>query len=192
MKQRTKRLLRKDDGNSYGYHFSDENFYVYMTAHEWKHYDGSGTGIRSLLDCYVYCKVKGEKLNWNYITEQCKQLEIADFEQERRTLAVKIFSSDTLSNLTESEQEMLMFYLTAGTYGTFDNAIKKKLKDQSKLSFWVHSIFIPRKQMAASVPFTAKSPLLYPVGIFWRTFRVMLFKQDKIKQTIKAVKKYGK
>lgn len=188
----TKRLLIKDEGNNYGYHFSDEDFYVYMTAHEWKHYNGSGTGIRSLLDCYVYCKVKGDNLNRNYITEQCKQLEIADFEKERRILAVKVFSSETLPDLTESEQEMLMSYLTAGTYGTFDNAIKKKLKDQSKLSFWVHSIFIPRKQMAASVPFTAKSPLLYPVGIFWRTFRVMLFKQDKIKQTIKAVKKYGK
>ena len=188
----TKHLLCKDEGNTYGYHLSDEDFYVYMTAHEWKHYNGSGTGIRSLLDCYVYCKIKGESLDWKYITEQCRQLEIADFEKERRILAVKVFSSDTLPDLTESEQEMLIFYLTAGTYGTFDNAIKKKLKDQSKLSFWVHSIFIPRKQMAVSVPFTAKSPLLYPVGIFWRTFRVMLFKQDKIKQTIKAVKKYGK
>jgi len=87
----TKRLLIKDEGNNYGYHFSDEDFYVYMTAHEWKHYSGSGTGIRSLLDCYVYCKIKGENLNRNYITEQCRQLEITDFEKERRALAVKIF-----------------------------------------------------------------------------------------------------
>ncbi len=188
----TKRLLCKDEGNNYGYHFSDEDFYIYMTAHEWKHYDGSGTGIRSLLDCYVYCKVKGNTLDWKYITEQCRQLVIADFEKERRSLAVKIFSSDTLPNLTESEQEMLIFYLTAGTYGTFDNAIKKKLKDQSKLSFWVHSIFIPRKQMAASVPFTAKSPLLYPVGVAWRCGRVLIKRRDRLKQTIKAVNKYGK
>lgn len=188
----TKRLLIKDEGNNYGYHFSDEDFYVYMTAHEWKHYNGSGTGIRSLLDCYVYCKIKGDNLNRNYITEQCRQLEITDFEKERRSLAVKIFSSDTLPDLTESEQEMLIFYLTAGTYGTFDNAIKKKLKDQSKLSFWVHSIFIPRKQMAASVPFTAKSPLLYPVGVAWRCGRVLIKRRDRLKQTIKAVNKYGK
>ena len=188
----TRRLLRKDDGNSYGYHLSDEDFYVYLTAHEWKHYDGSGTGIRSLLDCYVYCKIKGESLDWKYITEQCRQLEIADFEQERRTLAVKIFSSDRFPELTDGEQEMLMYYLTAGTYGTFDNAIKKKLKDQSKLSFWVHSIFIPRKQMAASVPFTAKSPLLYPVGVAWRCGRVLIKRRDRLKQTIKAVNKYGK
>ena len=187
-----KRLMQKNEGSDYGYHFSDEDFYVYITAHEWKHYNGSGTGIRSLLDCYVYCKIKGESLDWKYITEQCKQLEIADFEKERRALAVKIFSSDTLPDLTESEQEMLIFYLTAGTYGTFDNAIKKKLKDQSKLSFWVHSIFIPRKQMAVSVPFTAKSPLLYPVGVAWRCGRVLIKRRDRLKQTIKAVNKYGK
>ena len=62
-----------------------------MTAHEWKHYNASGTGIRFLLDRYVYCKAKGDVLNWKYITEQCRQLEIADFEQECRQLAVKVF-----------------------------------------------------------------------------------------------------
>lgn len=176
----TKRLLRKDEGNEYGYHFSDEDFYVFMIAHKWKHYNGSGTGIRSLLDCYVYCKLKGNTLDWNYITEQMKQLEIAGFEQKRRAWAVKGFSSDTLPDLTESEQEMLMFYLTAGTYGTFENGIKKKLKDQTKLSFWVHSVFIPRKQMAQPVKFTAVSPLLYPVGIVWQCGRVLLFRRDRL------------
>lgn len=183
-------LLIKDEDNNFGYHFSDEDFYVFMTAHEWKHYNGGGTGIRSLLDCYVYCKVKGDSLNWDYITEQCKQLEIADFEQERRKLVVKAFSSDTPPVLNEAETEMLMYYLTSGTYGTFDNSIKKKMKDQTKLSFWVHSIFIPRKQMEQSVPFTAKSPVLYPVGVAWRCGRVLLFRRDRLKQTIKAVKKY--
>ncbi len=188
----TKRFLIKDEGNDFGYHFSDEDFYIFMTAHEWKHYNGSGTGIRSLLDCYVYCKNKGDTLDWGYISEQCKLLEIADFEQERRELAVKVFSSDTLSNLNDEETDMLMYYLTAGTYGTFENAIQKKLKDQSKLSFWVHSVFIPRKQMNTSVPFTAKSPLLYPVGVAWRCGRVLIKRRDRLKQTIKAVNKYGK
>lgn len=188
----TKRLLRKDTDNNYGYHFSDEDFYVFMTAHEWKHYNSSGTGIRSLLDCYVYCKEKGDKLNWQYITEQCKRLEIADFEQERRALAIRVFSNAKLPKLSDNEKEMLMSYLTAGTYGSFENSIKKKLKEQSKLSFWLHSVFIPRKIMNISVPFTAKSPLLYPVGVVWRSVRVLFFKRDRIKQTVKAVKKYGK
>lgn len=186
------RLLIKDEGNNYGYHFSDEDFYVFMTAHEWKHYNGGGTGIRSLLDCYVYCKIKGDNLDWNYITEQCKQLEIADFEQERRQLTVKVFSADTLPDLNDAETDLLMYYLTSGTYGTFENRIKKKLKDQTKLSFWLHSVFIPYKQMNASVPFTARSPLLYPVGVIWRCGRVLINQRDRLILTIKAVKKYGK
>ncbi len=32
-----------------------------------------------------------------------------------------------------------MFYLTAGTYCTFENGIKRKLKGQSEASFWLHS-----------------------------------------------------
>ena len=91
-----------------GYHFSDKDFYIFMTAHEWKHYNAYDTSIRSLLDCYVYCKVKGNNLDLTYITEQCKQLEIADFEQERRQLAIKVFSSDILPNLNDTETEMLM------------------------------------------------------------------------------------
>ena len=188
----TRRLLQKDEGNEYGYHFSDEDFYVYITAHEWKHYNGSGTGIRSLLDCYVYCKVKGDALDWEYITEQCKMLEIADFEQERRALAVKLFSSDTLPNLTESEQELLRFYLSAGTYGTFENGIKKKLKDQTKAGYILHQMFPNVDYMKRSVKFVNKCPVLYPVGIVYRWGRVLVLRRDYLKKIVKAVKKYGK
>jgi hypothetical protein len=186
----TKRLLIKDEGNNYGYHFSDEDFYVYMTAHEWKHYDGIGTGIRSLLDCYVYCKIKGDSLDWKYITEQCRELEIADFEKERRSLAVKIFSSDTLPNLTESEQEMLMSYLTAGTYGTIENSIEKKLKQQSKKRYILSNMFPNLDYMKRSVGFVRKIPILYPVGIVYRWGRVFVKRRDYLSVILKVMKKY--
>ena len=188
----TKRLLRKDEDNNFGYHFSDEDFYVYMTVHEWKHYSNSGTGIRSLLDCYIYCKAKGDSLDWDYIKEQCKQLGTDDFEQKRRALAIKVFSANELPKLTEDETELLMFYLTAGTYGTLESRVAKKLKEQSKLSFWMQNIFIKRSEMVNTVPFTAKSPLLYPVGVIWRCCRVLIKRRDRLKKTISAVKKYGK
>ena len=103
-----------------------------------------------------------------------------------------VFSADTLPDLNDAETDLLMYYLTSGTYGTFENRIKKKLKDQTKLSFWLHSVFIPYKQMNASVPFTARSHVLYPVGVVWRCGRVLIKRRDMLKQTIKAVKRYGK
>ena len=187
-----KRLLQKDEDNNYGYHFSDEDFYVFMTTHEWKHFSNSGTGIRSLLDCYVYCKVKGENLDWDYITEQCEQLNISDFEQQRRALALKVFSSDTLPNLSDREQEMLMYYLTAGTYGTLENNVNNKLKDHTKVEYILSQLFPSVSYMKRSVIFVRKYPVLYPVGIVYRWGRILVKRRDELKKTIKTVNKYGK
>lgn len=184
--------LKKDEGNNYGYHFSDEDFYVYITAHEWKHYNMLGSGIRSLLDCYVYLKNKRENLNWEYINKQVKELGINDFEEKRRNLALKVFSTKELPHLNKDEIEMLEFYLLSGTYGNFENNIRRKLKGQSKFSFIMHSIFIPRNQMEQSVKFTSKSILLYPIGVIWRCFRIVLFRRKKLKITIVEVKKNDK
>lgn len=184
-----KRLMKKDEGSDYSYHFSDDDNYVFVTAHEWKHFSSNGTGIRSLLDAYVYCKVKGDKLDWDYITEQCKQLKISDFEHKRRELALKIFSSEKLPELNNEENNMLMLYLDAGTYGKSENKFKHDIEKMGKFSFWIHSIFIPRETMNYCVPFTAKSPLLYPVGVICRCINLLLFNRNKIKTAIKLMKK---
>lgn len=185
-----KRLMLPDKGKKYGYHLSDEDFYVYMTAHEYKHFSGGGTGIRSLLDCYVYCKNKGYTLDWGYISEQCKQLEIADFEKERRELAVKVFSSDTLLDLSDAETDLLMYYLTAGTYGTIENSITKKLKHQSKTRYILSNMFPNLYYMKRSVDFVRKFPVLYPVGIVYRWGRILVKRQNYLSVILKVMKKH--
>ena len=188
----TKSMLLKDEGCEYSYHFSDEDFYVYMTAHEWKHYNSSGTGIRSLLDCYVFLKSKGDTLDFDYITEQCRKLKIGDFEKERRTLADKVFSSENLPDLSENEEKMLMYYLTAGTYGNFDNTMKKALQDQTKSGYILRNMFPNVDYMKRSVKFVNKCPVLYPIGIVYRWGRILVIRRNYLKNIIKAVNKYGK
>ncbi len=187
-----KNKLKKDEYNNYGYHFSDEDFYVYITVHEWKHYNARGSGIRSLLDCYVFLNNKSNILNWEYINQQLGRLKISDFEETRRKLAIKVFSGKDFPQLSDDEIEMLEFYLLSGTYGNFENNIRRKLKEQRKLAFIIHSIFIPRKQMEQSVGFTSKCILLYPVGVVWRCLRILLFRRKKLKITISEVKKNDK
>ena len=158
-----------------------------MTAHEWKHYNGSGTGIRSLLDCYIYYKTKGDSLDWNYIKEQCEQLEIADFEQQRRQLGIKTFSTDTLPNLTDADTEMLMYYLSSGTYGTLETGIRKKLKEQSKASFILQNLFPDVQYMRQSVRFVNKCTLLYPIGIVYRWGRILVKQRKHLSTVIKIM-----
>lgn len=69
------------DDRCYGYHMSDEDFYIYITSHAYKHYSGSGTGLRTLLDFYAYLNAKEDSLDFDYIRTACKKLGIDDFEQ---------------------------------------------------------------------------------------------------------------
>ena len=55
--------LVKDPENGYGYHLSANDFYIYIMAHEYKHFSNGGTGIRSLLDTYVIWQKLGKELD---------------------------------------------------------------------------------------------------------------------------------
>ena len=195
--QNPKRLMKPDEDSKYGFHFSDEDFYVYMLAHEYKHYSAGGTGLRSLLDCYVFLQNKGDSLDWEYIHEQTKQLDIADFEREQRELAEKVFSSVKFPELTEREQELLDYYLTSCTYGTTtragENMVKKlysKSKSKTKLEYIWRRIFPDLNHMKTWFPFFYKHRLLLPIGYIWRIIRAPFIRKERIKAELKALNKY--
>ena len=184
------RLMNKDEGNDYGYHFSDEDFYLYMTVHEYNHYSNTGTGLKSLMDCYVYLKAKGGTLDWDFVNDRLRAFGFADFEARRRDLADRLFSFGDIGALPDNERQMLDYYLASGSQGSRKNLVENRLRGHSKFSFWLRSIFIPRDVMAASVPFTRKSVLLYPIGVVWRCIRA-IFNWRILVQTIKIVWNYG-
>ena len=192
-----KRLMKPDEGGKYGFHFSDEDFYVYMLAHEYKHYSAGGTGLRSLLDCYVFLRNKGNSLDWAYINEQTEQLNIAGFEREQRELAEKVFSSVTFPELTEREQELLDYYLTSCTYGTktrsAENTVKKhyaKSHSKSKFSFIWARLFPDTEFMKQYYPFFYRHRLLLPVGYVWRWCKGIATNRKKLQAEMRALRKY--
>lgn len=121
-----KQRLIPDAPGSCAYHFSDEDFYIYMTAHAFKHYRNKGIGIRALVDVWVYEKAK--PLDWAYVERECARLGIGDYERACRMLARKLFCGDRIGELTQQELDMLRFCFEAGTHGTEDAGIRQKLK----------------------------------------------------------------
>lgn len=124
--------LISDESKLYGYHFTDEDFYIFMLAHAYKH-SRAGTGLRSLLDCYVYYKAYENKLNWDYIEKELDVMGIWEFEQKIKCLAQKIFAYPAPNNtLTAEEERMLEYVIFSGAYGTAENlrryAIESSLK----------------------------------------------------------------
>lgn len=44
-----------------------------ITSYAYKHYSGSGTGLRTLMDFYAYLNAKGDTFNLDYIRTECKK-----------------------------------------------------------------------------------------------------------------------
>ena len=187
--QDVKSRLIQNDGSRYGYHLSDVDFYVYMIAHEYKHYSGGGTGLRSVLDTYVYLKKKGDALDWAYISGELDKLGIADFEAQNRSLALHLFGWE---ELTEQDKEMLEYVLSSGTYGTVQNRVKNKIRKYGsgpfgKLRYVMSRLFLPMDTVRSAFPLFTKYPILLPFLPFYRVFRGLTVRRPHLRAELKAL-----
>ncbi|MBQ3053814.1 MAG: nucleotidyltransferase family protein [Clostridia bacterium] len=105
--------------------FSDEDFYVYIICHSYKHYTEAGTGFRTLVDLFFLNKKLSEKLNRDYIDSQLKKLGIYDFEQSLQEICKAVFLKKSLD---EKNKKMLLYILNAGTYGDRVTNMSNKIK----------------------------------------------------------------
>ena len=178
--------LIKDDGNNYGYHFSPEDFYVYITSHEYKHYSGGGTGLRSLLDVYVFLKKFDGKLDFDYILSEIERLDLSEFEEKNRSLALNLFGN---KELTSENLEMLKYIIHSGAYGNLENSVKNRLKKygggtHGKIKYLTAKIFPEREKIKNTYPFLSKYKALYPILVVYRLMKALLTKRREILREI--------
>lgn len=193
-----KEHLVKDSGSEYAYHFTDEDYYIYFTAHEYKHFSDGGTGLRSLLDRYVFLCAKDSSLDHEYICRELEKLGIADYEKQSRELCMKLFSSAELPELTEDELELIDFYFGSGTYGTFHNRtlgmMKKhaeKTGNTSKFRYMLSRIFPDMDFYRRCYPLAYKYKILIPFCWIYKTVKTLLFRRDRISAEFDTLKKTG-
>jgi len=156
----TERMMPADDCN-FGKKLSREDFYIYITAHEYKHYTNAGTGLRGLVDTYVYLSKYCDELDMEYIARECEKLGIAEFEHKNRGLALHLLGG---RKLTKSESEMFDYFIFSGTYGNVSNRVNNKIKrDYSGRLAKVRYLF-----SRIAVPVSEKNP---NYAIFSETYR---------------------
>ena len=178
------------EGKRFGFRFTDEDFYVYMIAHEYKHYTGGGTGLRSLVDTYVYCRRKADALDWAYIGQEIEKLGITDFEAQNRSLALHLFGGEPL---TVQDREMLDYILTSGTYGTTEQRVANGVKRcggglRGKLRYVLRRLFPSMQTLLTVYPFFARHRYLIP---FLPIYRFIL-RRSRIRAELKALTEKGK
>jgi len=177
-------------GEGYEKHLSPEDFYLYVTAHEYKHYTGGGTGLRSVLDTYVY--LQKTKLDMDYVTAEAEKLGMAEFEAANRSLAQHLFSG---GELTAADKEMLEYILSSGVYGTIGHRVENTMSKHGwgKIQYALNRFFVPisRKNKdyeayAGSYPIFYKYKILLPFLPFYRTIRAM--KAGRFKAEARAIR----
>lgn len=120
------RLMIKDTGTNCGYHMSDEDFYIYMLAHAFKHYNYAGLGLRIIADTYVYLQHYRATMDWTYIERECQTIGMSKFAETIESLATGLMENGPDCDLSANEQKMLQVLCASATYGT--GAVKKHLR----------------------------------------------------------------
>lgn len=167
------RLFVPDGEGGCGMRMRDEDFYVYLVAHEHKHFSAGGIGLRSLVDTFVFLRAKGESLDWGYVTEQLATLGLTDFEEKNRCLAVGIFAK---SALTQEQQDILRFMADSGAFGTVGNYVHNQVVTYGFVGLLLRRLFPPLEHMASLYPILNSAPALLPAAWGWRLAKTLATK----------------
>lgn len=176
----TKEKLLQDDNGHYSYQFTKEDFYIYTTAHEFKHYNLGGTGLRSLIDKYVYLKQYNSLLDMDYIDYELSKMQLFEYELDSRELALHLFE---FKDLNDNEKKILDYYIFSGTYGNIENTVNNELKklgggNVARVKYLFDRFLVPIRESnpkyqiyKSEYPLFYKYKLILPLLPFYRLFR---------------------
>lgn len=175
---------------SYRYAMTKEDYYVYMLTHAAKHYYWTGTGIRSVLDVYLYNRAYREELDLRYVTKQLEELKLVDFAAEIETLANQWFAVNSHNGQSSCDTGEMQFYiLNSATYGTIlnhdQNIVRGYISEGkslrgAKIAMYLHLAFLPIDEMKLMYPILKKAPFFLLFCWVARWFRILLKKPSSV------------
>lgn len=172
----------------YEHYLSNENFYIYFTAHTFKHFHHSGCGIRTLVDYYFFLK-KNKDLDFDYINQELAKIDILEFSNQIKAVSLKVFDNEPLD---DNEKEMILYIASSGTYGTLQNSVSKGVNKKGRFGYFMERVFPPLSFYKTAYPWAYKSKVLIPVAWVMRFFRILFKNPKKATQELKMISKTKK
>lgn len=187
--------LQKEGDGGYRRRMTNDEFYLYLICHLNKHYRYAGTGLRSLLDVYLYQKQYRSVLNSDALASALEQLGLASFEKTVRELAEKLF---TLQPLSEAERADFLYLAEMGSHGTSEQEEKNRIvrplrgddSPQAKRAYWKRRVLLSGKDLEENYPFVARHKILYPLLLVYRPVKGVLLRPKKLAGEYRSIKKY--
>lgn len=180
-----------NQGHYYRYNMSYEDNFIYMLAHINKHFSHGGTGIRSVIDIWLYLNNFQTVLDWEYINKILKQESLLEISKQIITIGQSWFSNKQ-DNLYEKEIEN--FIIASGTYGNITNILTRTLIKtdgnlrNKKYKYYFNRIFAPLKQMKKRYPILKKHPYLIIYYWFIRIITAIFSAKKRIYKEFRTIK----
>lgn len=163
--------------------FNGEDDYLYNFVHIVNHFKTAGTGVRSVMDFWLYKEKFKDTLDWGYINQSLKNLKLEKFHSIFSRLADSWFKEEKFDPLLE---ELGKYILNAGVYGTnkervLNVTIKtgKGQKILNKIKIVLSMTFPKRKIMESQYPALKKRGYLLLFYYFVRIFKLLIFKRKE-------------
>lgn len=183
------RAKRRFD-DKYEYYFLDEDEYIYMIAHTYKHFDSSGCGIRCLIDLYVFLEQKNDELDWNYINHEMKLMGLDVFHDQLKKLSLACFRE---MSLDQNDEDLLIYMLKSGTYGNVKNFFERTYDRQAgsgkekKLNYMKKRLFLSKEDYKDAYPVLYRHPYLIPFFTIYRIINSIVLRPKRFFSELKFI-----
>lgn len=177
------RLIPVGEGE---YRMSDEDFYIYQTVHTMKHFSKAGTGIRSVLDVFVYLRAKPD-LDRSYIERELDTLGLLPFAKTLEKLANVWFAGE---EMPADLSEVAAYILGSGVYGVGINLAANRTPTGrgGKLRYALTRAFPPYRLMKEKYPSLRRAPVLLPFYWGMRLVRTLFRGNGRMGQEMRAIR----
>ena len=188
-----------DEGMEHRYRFSWEDYYIYLLAHLYKHFSGGGSGIRNVMDIYVFLRQYGESLDRMYLQKELNKIGLDEFRQTMERLAEQWFG-DNGQKISAVEEEIEETIFTSGAYGMRSSSrlhniqrMEEKYSSEliGKMAYLIRLVFPSYDRIIVKYPqFKGKQKVLPLLWIYHIGYKI-LFDRERISGNIKAIREYG-
>lgn len=174
------------------YEMSNEDFYIYVVYHIYKHFISGGVGIRYLLDIFLINK--NMTFNQAYVKAELKKLKLKKFNDTLIELSEMFFGEKKSDKKLD---ELANYIFVSGAHGKISlydiakfNGIGTKDNSYFNNSFNYYSKawFIGKENMSIKYPILKKYGFLLPFCYIHKGFYTLFFNKKALKREFTDLK----
>lgn len=169
--------------SDYTYEFSKEDALIYGIVHLVKHFKIAGVGIRHILDWWLYSEKNREGMDWKYINNILKELEIFQFYNNIMLLGDVWFKGKKSNKVIEELEE---YIIDSGIYGKIENH-KTNIVLESKRKTIIKLIFPQYNVMCERYPKLLKNKYLLPYYYLVRILEIIFYRRTGKVELLKDI-----